>query len=389
MTSKAIYPHLLASVFNRPWAIHPDTMGVIVEVLTGRVAGLRLSEEEISIRLAAAAERQGPREGGKTDSKIAVLPMYGTISPKAGLLSNASGGASIESMRRDFRSAMADKDIDGIVFDIDSPGGSVEGVPEFADEIREARGTKPIMAVANNSAHSAAFWLASQADQFYVTKSGQVGSIGVISVHQDKSGFLAKEGIKPTFITSSQYKAEGNSAEPLSEEGIAYAQHMVDTYHSMFVEAVSQGRGVGVDAVESDFGKGRVRVAMDAAEAGMVDGIMSLEGVVQNAATVAQQGASVVSHGSLVGATPVLESFADRLARVLGEAEAVAAHAHERSAMRSEAGRSLSQDTRSRLEALRGTLETLVAEEPARSPDLSAKVRQLDMHIKLLGGKTT
>lgn len=385
MSGTALYPHIVAMVYGSPWAIDPDTMAVIVGILSGRLEGVSLSPDEIEARLTEAAAQNGPRAGGKTESKIAVVPIYGVVSQRAGMLANSSGGSSVESIRRSFRGAMADKDIDGVLFEIDSPGGSVAGLPELADEIRSMRGNKPITAISNSSAFSAAYWLGAQADEFYSTPSGRVGSIGVVTVHEDRSGQLSKAGIKPTYITSSKFKAEGNMAEPLSKDAKDEAQREVDAYHGMFVQAIANGRGVEASTVESDFGQGRSVLAQDAMERGMIDDVMTLEQAVVRTAELASTRSDVVSQGSHAGQVPVSEPFATRLERVLAEAEAVAAHAHERAAMRTEQGRRLGEDTRSRLEALTASLGALVAAGPEpKAGSTASKVQVLDLMIRSL-----
>lgn len=387
--TRAVYPHVVAAVFNRPWAIHPDTMDVITQVLSGRIEGWRFSPDEIEARLMEAAEQHGPREGARQQKTVAVLPMYGVITPRAGMLANASGGTSVESMRRALRASLKDPEVSAIVLDIDSPGGSVDGIPELAAELREAREQKPLYAVANTSAFSAAYWLGSQAGEFFATPSAAVGSIGVIAAHEDHSQRLAKEGIKPTYITSSPYKAEGNHAEPLSDEAKAAVQHDVDAFHAMFLQDVAMGRDATPDVVSADYGQGRVVIANDALERGMVDGIATMEQVVSRAAQagvehVAMAATHVVSLLPTFGeVTPVLESFAVRLDRVLGEVEAVAAHALERKTMRADAGRDLSAATYERLQAVARSLEALVAEAPAKpNTDTAVKVQALQAILK-------
>ncbi len=172
---------------------------------------------------------------------------------------------------------VADPNVAQIVLDIDSPGGGVEGITEFANQLFQARKHKPIVAVANSLAASAAYWIASQASEIVVTPSGVVGSIGVIAIHQDLSKALEKQGIKPTLITAGKHKGEGNPFEPLSEEAEANIQKRVDDFFSMFVKDVARGRGVKASEVRSGFGQGGVVGAQEAVDLGMADRIASLD----------------------------------------------------------------------------------------------------------------
>src|SRR5690606_37146136 len=133
---------------------------------------------------------------------IAVVPVRGMIEHRSSFFSEFLGGASIEALRAALRAALADPEVAAIVLDIDSPGGTVAGITELAAELRAARSVKPIYAVANTLAASAAYWLASQATEVVATPSATVGSIGVLVVHLDQSRALDQAGITPTIIAA-------------------------------------------------------------------------------------------------------------------------------------------------------------------------------------------
>lgn len=282
------YAHVLERVYDHPWAlsggptgVNPELLFRMADILQGRLAGEIVSAEEIEARLAAARAEQGERHGGVQIGPVAVLPMYGLITQRATLLSEFSGGASIDSLRVAFRDAMADPDVQAIVFDIDSPGGSVDGVPEFAEELRKARGSKPIVGVANTLVASAAYWLAAQLDELVATPSAEVGSIGVYAMHQDVSRAYDAAGVTPTLISAGKFKVEGNEFEPLSDEARGQIQSQVDAFHRMFVSDVAKGRGVTTSVVGESYGQGRTMLASEAKAAGMVDRIATLEETVQ------------------------------------------------------------------------------------------------------------
>lgn len=270
------YQHILRAVFETPWAIRPSMLAVIVDLLAFRSSGGRFDAAEIAERIGA---RRPPASEGPAG--VAVIPLHGVIIPKAGGFSEISGGTSIERFRAAFREAMARSDVKALVIDVDSPGGMVDQVPEMASEIRAARGQKPIVAVANTQAASAAYWLASQADEVVVTKSARVGSIGVITAHEDESKKAELAGVKTTLISAGKFKTEGNPFEPLSIEAREYVQSMVDGYYAMFVSDVARGRGAPIDAVRAGFGQGRMVGASDAVALGMADRVGTLETVIQ------------------------------------------------------------------------------------------------------------
>lgn len=271
------YRHVLEAILAHPWAVRPELLPVIAEIVAMRLSGGRFSEQELAERTGGAAAARPTRTVGA----IAVLPLYGVIFPKASMLGEMSGGTSLARFRSSFREAMATPAISAIVLDVDSPGGIVDQVPETAAEIRAARGSKPIIAVANTEAASAAYWLASQADELVVTPSGAVGSIGVWTEHDDFSRALEMAGIKPTLISAGTFKVEANPYEPLGEEARAAIQTEIDEYYRMFTADVAKGRKVGIDVVRSGYGQGRMLTAQRALGEGMVDGVETLESVLR------------------------------------------------------------------------------------------------------------
>ncbi len=265
------YRHIVSYILNTPWAITSEKMATIMGALAYLAQGGEYTPEEIAAIVGAA------RQTTQRPGSVAVLPLLGTIYQRANMLAESSGGTSTEAFTRAFRQAMADSSVAAIVLDVDSPGGAVSGVDELATEIYRARGTKPIVAVSNGLMASAAYWIASAADEVMVTPSGEVGSIGVLAAHEDWSKALETEGVKTTLISAGKYKTEGSPYEPLAEEARAAIQSRVDGYYGMFIKAVARNRGAGLDAVRSGFGEGRVVGAKQALDLGMADRIATLD----------------------------------------------------------------------------------------------------------------
>lgn len=270
------YAHVLRAVEERPWALHPPVLAFIVDLVHFRSAGGRLTAEEIDRRLAAAREENGERTGAHMAGSVAVVPVYGLLSKRMSLMSEMSGGTSYDQLESDLAELLRDRDVSSIVLDIDSPGGEVDGLPEFAAFLRSARSVKPIVAQVNSLAASAAYWIASQASEIVVTTSGEVGSIGVYTAHQDVSGAMDKQGVRTTLISAGKFKVEGNPYEPLGEEARASVQDHVDAYYAMFLDDVAKGRGTTAEAVATGYGEGRTFLAKPALAAGMVDRIETL-----------------------------------------------------------------------------------------------------------------
>jgi signal peptide peptidase SppA len=276
------YRRIARIVREQPWAIEPAYLDLICEVLERRIAGEDLAAEDKLARITAARRAAAPVTA---PGSVAVLPLSGVIAPRMGVFDDISGGTSTEGFGQAFGAAVADPNITAIVIDINSPGGSVFGVQELADQIHAARGSKPIVGVAYPRAASAAYWLGAQADELVVTPSGEVGSIGVITAHDDLSAAAEQMGVKRTYITAGKYKAEGNPFEPLGEEARQHLQEQVDAYHDKFVRAVARGRGVSLTKVREDFGGGRMVLADNALAAGMADRTGTLQETIDRLTT--------------------------------------------------------------------------------------------------------
>jgi HK97 family phage major capsid protein len=254
-----------------PWAILPEKLDAILAVVETHAAGgtLPAVENTFAARRDAVRGRQGA---------VGVLPIYGVLTQRAGLMTDYSGGTATESLAAQFDALAADPNVGTIVLDIDSPGGSVAGIPELAAKIAAARDSKKIVAVANTLCASAAYWLASQAHEIVASPSAMVGSIGVYAVHTDTSAADAQAGVSHTVIRFGANKADG-LAGPLSENGLAEMQAIVDEHGKAFVGAVAKGRGITPAQVRADYGDGSIFAAKGAKATGLVDRIASLDDV--------------------------------------------------------------------------------------------------------------
>lgn len=332
------------------WAILPSTLRQIAQYFAG----------DTTVRAAISRTPAQPRNQGV----VAVVPIHGVIDRRSSLLAELFGGTSVDSIRASFRAALTDPDVKGIVLDVDSPGGYVSGIPELAGEIRAARGTKPIIALADGVAASAAYWLASQADELIATPSSQVGSVGVYSAHFDESGALEQVGVVATEITAGEFKAEESSLHPLTDEGRAAIQARTDAYYAMFVGAVADGRNVSAETVRNDYGKGRVLLAKDAQMAGMVDYVGTMEDALRRVARYSRaQGAA--AEADLVEFDEP-QPFRERVALLRADADAVISHATARAELRAKEGRPpLSDGVTAELRAIRDSIDQLLPGEPA------------------------
>ena len=226
---------------------------------------------------AAQVAAESPKAIRAVKGKVGILPIWGPIQQRMSSELMKAGGTSTDFVSRAFDKLMADPQIGAIVLHVDSPGGQSFGIEELSTKIVNARGTKPIYAIADSMAASAGYWLATSADMLLCTPGGIVGSVGVYVMHIDQSKALEMEGVKVTMISSGKYKTELSPFGELSKEAIDNQQKYVDALHEKFIGALKRNRGTTVDHVRSNYGQGRVMMASDALAAGMCDRIMSME----------------------------------------------------------------------------------------------------------------
>ena len=294
---------LIAEFLSTPWALMPERLNAVSAVMARWSSHAPATAEVLAgidtDRLAREARRQTATS--VTGGGIAVLPLYGVITQRGNMIEDVSGPGSVSTQKfaAALRQALADESVSQILIDIDSPGGSVYGVAELADEIVAARAQKPIIAIANSLAASAAYWIGCSASEFYVTPGGEVGSIGVWQAHFDYSQALAAEGVTPTLISAGTYKVEGNPYAPLEPEAQAFMQSRVDDYFLAFSKAVAKGRGVPIAQVRNGMGQGRVLGADAALEQKMVDGIVTLDEAIRKMLLTAR--AQAKTKGSRIG----------------------------------------------------------------------------------------
>ncbi|MHC4464309.1 MAG: signal peptide peptidase SppA [Planctomycetota bacterium] len=262
---------ILPQVYGKVWAIVPDAIHSIMAQAP--------SQPVVDAAEFEAYRQKESTRFNKITGQVHILPLQGMLTPKASILSLFLGGTPLDFFAEAFDSAMANDKVGAIVLDIDSPGGSVYGVHELAEKIYKARGKKPIIASVNGLGASAAYWIASAADEIVVTPSGEVGSIGVIAIHEDISGLNEKLGLKYTMLTAGKYKAEGIEHEPLTDEAKDALQQRVDEYYDMMTKDIARNRGVTQAKVKSGFGEGRVLGAKQAKTAGVIDHIATMERV--------------------------------------------------------------------------------------------------------------
>jgi len=275
---------LVAAIRSQSWAIIPDYLDAIEAI------ALRALDEDVLKKIAqdghvprleanwSAVAAVGTRLEGAAMTTIrdgtAVVPLFGAIFPRASMVNASTDGTSLDAFMRDIRVAQASTDVTRIVILVDSPGGVVSGLGEAAETLRAS--SKPITAFVTGNCASAAYWLCSQVSEIVMDRSAAVGSIGVVASMSRQEAADAN-GRRSYEIVSSN--APDKRPDPSTEEGRAAIQKDIDAVEAVFIEDVAAGRGVTVEHVRAEFGRGAMFAASRAVKAGMADRIGTLEGV--------------------------------------------------------------------------------------------------------------
>ncbi len=259
-------PHLASRLFGTPLLVHRAKLDVILAVM-----GERLGLATPSVDLALPV----PKPVTASPTGIAVIPVYGTLVKRSLGMEAASGLTSYSEIAAMLDTALADPMVSGILLDIDSPGGEASGSFELARRVREAAAVKPLWAVANDAAYSAAYAIASSAQRLFVTETGGVGSIGVIALHVDQSIKDATEGYRYTAITAGAHKNDYSPHEPLSDAAKSELQGEVDRLYALFTEHVAAMRGLDIDAVRAT--EAGLYFGGNAVSQGLADGVQTLD----------------------------------------------------------------------------------------------------------------
>lgn len=296
---QSMLAHIADRVLNRPLMILPDKLSLIASVLDGRIG---IDAADLDENVPEALKQPGasrfvgeyelvdpsnPRSRKAyrtTKSGVAVISVLGSLVNRGAWVGSYSGMTSYEGLRHQISSAAADEDVSAIVLDIDSPGGEAVGCFEVAETIRAALAQKPVQAVVNGMACSAAYAIASACRDVITTASGISGSIGVVMLHADYSNRLHQAGVVPTLIHAGARKVDGNPYKPLTDDVRAELKSEIERFMDLFVSSVAQGRlGMNEDAIRAT--EARTYIGADAVKVGLADRVGSFEAVVEQLST--------------------------------------------------------------------------------------------------------
>lgn len=255
------FPAITERVFNTPLMVEPRKAAAFMRGLGPRLLDVDPSQiqlegapqgEEPKAAIPAFASllgdevaesiRDGWREGYAVRDGVAIVPVRGVLIHRGAWVGQSSGQTSYEGLRAQIDTALEDDRVKGIALEIDSFGGEVAGCFDLADRISEARRIKPVRAFVAENAYSAAYAIASQADRIIVSRTGGVGSIGVVCMHVDVSAALQEAGVSVTMVHAGKHKVDGNQYAPLPEAVLEEWTQEMEELRKLFAETVSDGR---------------------------------------------------------------------------------------------------------------------------------------------------
>jgi len=255
--------HILDTVYNQPWCILPSkhrAIQAVIEAHLSKKADLDFGDIE-------PPEKEPFAVVGKT----AVIPIEGVILNKCSGLEAMCGAQSLQDLKASIGEVSSRPDISNVIFNISSGGGTVTGVPEAADAIAQLGKSKDTYAYTDDCIASAAYWLASQTKGIFLSKSAEIGSIGVYLALIDSSKAMADDGLKLELFKAGAFKAMGIPGTTLTDDQRTLLQSSVDKIYGQFTSYVLSTRPrVPVSAMQ-----GQMFDSKDSLKNGLADGVIN------------------------------------------------------------------------------------------------------------------
>jgi len=260
---------VLNELYCRPWLITPTMHRQICSIVEAHADGTAHAEGGLLDQFTA----EEPEDILAFHQDVAVVDVQGVIGRKVSGIENSSGVTDVNNIADAMQFAAEDSSTSGIVMRMDTPGGTVTGVPELAMLIKEIGMEKPIVALVEGMACSAGYWIASQAHGIVTSSSSVVGSVGVYMALLDTSKAMEQQGAKMEVIKAGKYKGIGIEGTSLTDDQRALLQSEVEQIHGMFKGAVQQGRG----NISDDLMQGQDFMGADAVKLGLADTLGNMD----------------------------------------------------------------------------------------------------------------
>jgi len=294
-------------LFNQPLLVTPDMLDLgvrwanqamnlnIINLAPAMGASLGFYDDEAQDRVDQAEEQ---KRAALASTGVQVLPVHGFLVSRGSHINACETMTSYEGLRQQLRAAVADPLVERVVLDIDTPGGSAVGAFELAADIRALAQIKPITGIVNFMAYSGGYLIGSACSELVVSQTSGVGSIGVIASHMDRSKQAESQGVKVTTVYAGAHKNDLSPHEPLTEQSMAFLQELVQESYQLFVSAVSDYRGLSIEAVratEAGLYRGKAGIT-----AGLADRLQSPQDAVDDLSRAVAQ-SRMQRQGSRIG----------------------------------------------------------------------------------------
>lgn len=312
------------------WAIHEETFRATVDRLTGFDLRAHVQSSLATGNIVAARDAQMVGMASATsDKKLAIVSIDGPMMKYA---SSLSGGTSTVAIRKQLRELSRDDSVAGVMLKIFSPGGTVSGNQDLADDVAALARVKPVHAFIEDLGASAAYWIASQCDRISTTATSLVGSIGTFAVITDSSGAAEQLGFKVHVVKAGDFKGAGQPGTEVSKEMLKEFQRNVDALNEHFLQAVAAGRSMSMSKVK-ELADGRVHVGAEAVGLGLADAVSTFDQAMNELANAVNQKSSQSRKKNMAeNVTPVAATLTELKAAfpnagsdfVLGQLEAAA-----------------------------------------------------------------
>lgn len=291
--------HLADRVLNRPLLITPEKAQVIVQVLAGRigVGSPDASRFEGDSFVLDETGKASPRPYRVKDG-VGIITVTGSLVNRGAWVGASSGLTSYEGIQHQLKTARNDPAVQSVIIDLASPGGEAVGAFETAAAVRALAAEKCTVAIVNGMAASAAYAIASGANEIVTTETGVSGSIGVVLLHADFSRALANEGINPTLIFAGEHKVDGNPFAPLPDSVRADLQAEVDGFYDAFLKTIAKGRGSRLTAAGARKTEARTFVGQTAVDRGLADRVGTFDDVLSQLSRAPRGRANVQKRGT-------------------------------------------------------------------------------------------
>ncbi len=262
--SKPSYPR------EQAWAIDGQTLTAICRTVSA-----------MPLASFSSLVPPGKPEPYEVINGAAVIKIHGPLEKNVSLVGWLFDSTAMTDIREQLRQAVDDPSVTRIVLHIDSPGGTVSGTDDLAQDVRAATSVKPVVAFVEDMGCSAAYWIASQANEVYATRSSVVGSVGTFAVVQDWSASFEAMGVHTYVVRTGRFKGIGAPGATINDEELAHLQEGIDAVNQVFLDAVQSARGLSSKemAIIRQAGTFVGRAALDV---GLIDGIRSFESVLKS-----------------------------------------------------------------------------------------------------------